>query len=117
MRNDQALELLQMVSDAYMIDFTDSQVELWLDLLVKDGDFTKSKAKLIHHIESNKFAPRIADFKVKVEINPADEYMKQLDRDRKIVQEEMKDPETRKRRQEKLNKLREMRDRLAGEDE
>lgn len=117
MNNKEAFHLLEMIADAYMIDFKSSQIDLWLGMLTKDGNYKKSKIKLENHINSNKFPPRIADFKVRDEHNPADDFKKQIEEDRRKVEEEMKDPEIRKRRQENLKRMQQLMARLKEDND
>lgn len=116
MTTREAFYLLEMISDAYMTDFKEKQIDLWISMLTEDGNYEKSKAKLTEHINTNKFPPRIADFKVKENYNPADDYKRKIERDKQIVQQEMNDPEKRKRREQNLKRMQQMMERLKAGD-
>ncbi|TDM39858.1 hypothetical protein ETI10_10465 [Macrococcoides goetzii] len=112
MNTNEAIDLIEMISNAYpQSAFTKEKAKVWINVLVK-GDYEKSKAKLEYHFMNSKFQPVISDFLVVKEINPYEEFEKQLERDKSLVEKEEADPELRKKRdeakrilQEKLSSL------------
>ncbi|MBC2100602.1 hypothetical protein HCJ70_16240 [Listeria booriae] len=62
----QAYQLIEIVSSAYPSfkkACDEKTLRLWSDML-QDADYEKSKAALIKHIKTKKFAPSLADFSI-----------------------------------------------------
>lgn len=63
MNKAEVKEILDTIQDAYQnFEITKSRAKLWLDLL-SDIHFQAARSNLIHHIQSSKFAPTIADLR------------------------------------------------------
>ena len=119
MTREEANEIVKLIATMYSnISFSREKMITWIDIVEK-GNYKKTKAKLEHHIETSKYPPTISDFLVKDEYNPADDYKKKIEHDRQKVQEEMNDPEKRKRREENLKRMKQLMSRLkeAEDDE
>lgn len=116
MTREEANEIVKLINDMYNnITFTKDKAIAWIDIVEK-GNYKKTKHKLDNYIEANKFPPTISDFLVKDEYNPADDYKKKIEQDRQKVQEEMNNPEKRKRREENLKRMKLMMARLKEAD-
>lgn len=116
MTREEANEIVKLIATVFTnMNFTKEKAITWIDIVEK-GNYKKTKRKLDNYIENNKYPPTISDFLVKDEYNPADDYKKKIERDKQIVQEEMKDPEKRKRRERNLKRMQQMMDRLKAGD-
>ncbi|MFT2142282.1 hypothetical protein [Mammaliicoccus sciuri] len=116
MTREEANEIVKLIATVFTnMNFTKEKAITWIDIVEK-GNYKKTKRKLENYIENNKYPPTISDFLVKDEYNPADDYKKKIERDKQIVQEEMKDPEKRKRREENLKRMQQMMARLKAGD-
>ena len=117
MTREEANEIVKLIATVYSnISFSKEKAVTWIDIVEK-GNYKKTKAKLEHHIETSKYPPTISDFLVKDEYNPADDYKKKIEQDRKKVKEEMNDPEKRKRREENLKRMKQLMSRLKEADD
>ena len=119
MTREEANEIVKLIATVFNnINFTKEKATTWIDIIEK-GNYKKTKRKLENYIENNKYPPTISDFLVKDEYNPADDYKKKIERDKQKVQEEMNDPEKRKRREENIKRMKQLMSRLkeAEDDE
>ncbi|MCP1288297.1 hypothetical protein NK211_13005 [Mammaliicoccus sciuri] len=116
MTREEANEIVKLIYTVFTnMNFTKEKAKAWIDIVEK-GNYQKTKRKLDNYIENNKYPPTISDFLVKDEYNPADDYKKKIERDKQIVQQEMNDPEKRKRREQNLKRMQKMMARLKAGD-
>lgn len=61
MTEQEAFQLISLVSDTYNIEFHESKYKAWVSILTKDGDYKSSEKKLRNFIKQSKYKPTIAD--------------------------------------------------------
>ncbi|AVQ34393.1 hypothetical protein C7J88_09545 [Staphylococcus muscae] len=61
MTEQEAFQLISLVSDTYNIEFHESKYKAWVSILTKDGDYKSSEKKLRNYIKQSKYKPTLAD--------------------------------------------------------
>lgn len=61
MTEQEAFQLISIVSDSYNMEFNESKYKVWISLLTKEGDYESSLKKLKRYIKDSKYKPTIAD--------------------------------------------------------
>ncbi|UXR68990.1 hypothetical protein MUA26_07520 [Staphylococcus sp. IVB6246] len=61
MTEQEAFQLISLVSDTYNIEFHESKYKAWVSILTKDGDYKSSEKKLRNFIKQSKYKPTVSD--------------------------------------------------------
>lgn len=61
MKKREALHLIEIVSETYNMPFDERKIDIWIDVLIKEGDYKQSLKKLYNFIKQNKFKPTVSD--------------------------------------------------------
>lgn len=61
MTEQEAFQLISLVSDSYNMEFHKSKYDAWTSILTKEGDYKASVKKLKKFIKESKYKPTLAD--------------------------------------------------------
>lgn len=61
MKKSEALEIIEVVAETYNMAFNERKIDIWIDILSKEGDYNQSMKKLHNFIKQSKYKPTIAD--------------------------------------------------------
>lgn len=107
MTESEAFDLIEIVGNAYHMEFTEKKARIWISLLTKDGNFEKSKVKLLKLIDESPYQPKIADFKVNNKHNNFEQEENEIAEEIKKANAELSDPAKREQRQRLIKKMNE----------
>ncbi|MHC0551400.1 hypothetical protein [Salinicoccus sp. CNSTN-B1] len=110
MKRKQALEVLEILYTFYP-NFNHRSIEsfnqIWIDRLI-EGDYEKTMRKVREYTTNNPYSPSLADVLVK-EYKPTPIEQMEVPRATAEVEREMADPESRKKREGTLEKIKQKR--------
>ncbi|UXU56836.1 hypothetical protein MUA95_09750 [Staphylococcus agnetis] len=61
MKKSEALHIIEVIAETYNMSFNERKIDIWIDILSKEGDFDQSMKKLQNFIKQSKYKPTIAD--------------------------------------------------------
>lgn len=61
MKKSEALQIIEVVAETYNMAFNERKIDIWIDILSKEGDYNQSMKKLHNFIKQSKYKPTIAD--------------------------------------------------------
>ncbi|APD19779.1 hypothetical protein JGZ41_10375 [Staphylococcus pseudintermedius] len=61
MKKREALHLIEIVAETYNMAFDEKKIDIWIDVLTKEGDYKQSLTKLYNFIKQNKYKPTVSD--------------------------------------------------------
>lgn len=106
MTENEAFDLIEIVGNAYHMEFTEKKARIWISLLI-DGNFEKSRTKLLKLIDESPYQPKIADFKVSDKPNNLVQEENEIAEEIKKANAELSDPAKREQRQRLIKKMNE----------
>lgn len=106
MTESEAFDLIEIVGNAYHMEFTEKKARIWISLLI-DGNFEKSRTKLLKLIDESPYQPKIADFKVSDKPNNLVQEENEIAEEIKKANAELSDPAKREQRQKLIKKMNE----------
>ncbi|PTH70886.1 hypothetical protein BU586_02050 [Staphylococcus agnetis] len=61
MKKSEALHIIEVIAETYNMSFNERKIDIWIDILSKEGDYNQSMKKLHNFIKQSKYKPTIAD--------------------------------------------------------
>lgn len=61
MKKREALHIIEIVSETYNMPFDEKKIDIWINVLTKEGDYKQSLNKLYSFIKQSKYKPTVSD--------------------------------------------------------
>lgn len=61
MKKSEALHIIEVIAETYNMSFDERKIDIWIDILSKEGHYNQSMKKLHNFIKQSKYKPTIAD--------------------------------------------------------